>query len=354
MGSTVKNIVEPLVILAIFAIGIQANRRRQLTNFRDQWPTSPHIPDAEIPLLRHSTPETTRMNGIRIPDNRRFRRNFISKLLARYPFAMEVFYWNLTYWPYQLARAASAIYLNANPQRRAIVTTLAQAHASQIIALEEKLGIAVELAFQRYILRCMPLVMTLMSAVYLAHISVGIAFLAYGFTYFPRARFQVVRRAIALDNLLAFPLLSLWRCAPPRLMLRRLGFIDILHPPPGVGGETSAWANNRFQLTLAAMPSLHFGTAVLLGMSVALWGRHTWLRVLAPLYPIIMALTVVATANHWILDCVVGVCVVAAGLYFNRVLLLLQPFEEWLFWILRAERPRDRVEEEDDLCKIEA
>lgn len=293
------------------------------------------------------------MNGIPVPDNRPFRHNFLSKLLARFPFAMEIFYWGLTYWAYQILRAVSALHINANPQRKATVTALAQSHASQILALEESLGIAVELHFQRYILRFRPLVMSLLSSVYLAHISVGIAFLAYGFTYFPRARYEALRRAIALDNLLAFPLLSMWRCAPPHLMPHRLGFLDVLHAPPGSGmaSATSAWANNRFQLTLAAMPSLQFGTAVLLGMSVALWGRHAWLRVLAPLYPVIMALAVVATANHWVLDCVAGVCVVAAGLYFNRTLLLLRPFEEWLFWLCRAERPRDRGEEDDGLHK---
>jgi len=90
----------------------------------------------------------------------------------------------------------------------------------------------------------------------------------------------------------------------------------------------------------------------LLGMSVAVWGRHAWLRVIAPLYPVLRAVTVVATANHWVLDCVVGVCVVAGGMYFNRVMLLLRPFEEWVFWVLRAERPRDRAEE-NNFRKVE-
>ncbi|KAJ7109066.1 PAP2 superfamily-domain-containing protein [Mycena crocata] len=343
MGSTVKNIVEPLVIIVIFVVGLLVNRRPNMNNSRGHiLPTS----EIEIPLLKQYTSEPTRMNGIPIPDNHRFRRNSLSRLLARFPFAMEIFYWLLTYWPYQILRAASALTINANPQLMAATTTLAQEHAASILAVEEKLGLAVELQFQRYILRCPSLIMTFMSTVYLAHISVGIAFLAYGFTYFPHNRYEAVRRTIALDNMLAFPLLSLWRVAPPRLMPHRLGFIDILHPPPGMDGPASAWANNRFQLTLAAMPSLHFGTAVLLGVSVALWGRHTWLRVVAPVYPMLMAITVVATANHWVLDCLVGACVVAAGAYFNRVLLYLRPLANWFFYVCRVERLGDHIRDD--------
>ncbi|KAJ7163027.1 PAP2 superfamily-domain-containing protein [Mycena filopes] len=348
MASTLQNIVEPIVIIFIFLVGLLLNRCRRSKVHGQRLPTSPHDSDAEIPLLKTYTARATKMHGIPIPDTRPFRRNFVSKLLARFPFAMEIIYWLLTYWPYQLLRAMSALRINATPEHRALVTSVAQTHASQILALEQRLGLAFELRLQRYIMHCPPIVMTLLSDVYLAHITVGIAFLAYGYTYLPRARYTALRRTLALDNALAFPILSLWRCAPPRLMPARLGFVDILHPPAGTPGAPSAWANNRFQLTLAAMPSLHFGTAVLLGTSIALWGRHAWLRTLAPLYPILMAVTVVATANHWVLDCVAGVCVVATGLHFNRVMLLLRPLEEWLFWVCRTERPRHRSEEVED------
>jgi len=92
------------------------------------------------------------------------------------------------------------------------------------------------------------------------------------------------------------------------------GFVDVLHPRPGTGiGEPSDWANNKFQLTLAPMPSLHFETSLLIGISIAAYGKHVLLRVLAPLYPTTMFVVVLATANHWVLDCVVGVFVVAVG-----------------------------------------
>ena len=122
-------------------------------------------------------------------------------------------------------------------------------------------------------------------------------------------------------------------------------FVDVIHPDKGPGND---WNNNRFKLTLAAMPSLHFGTALLIGASVAMWGRYTPLRNLAPLYPAIMGFVVIATANHWVLDCVVGAVLVYVGWHVNWVLLALRPFEEWLFWLLRTEKPRDVVVSKGD------
>ncbi|KAJ6602243.1 PAP2 superfamily-domain-containing protein [Mycena sp. CBHHK59/15] len=340
MESKLKNIVEPLVIIIIFAIGLLVNRHHQPNQLRDQLLlTSLRTSDAEIPFLKYNTHESSRMFGIPFPNNHPFRRNFLSVLLAKFPFALEIWYWVLTYWPYQLMRAFSALYINANPQRQAIVTALARLHASQIISLEEKLGIAIELRFQRYILRCNPLIMTILSDIYLAHFSVGIAFLAYGSTYFPRPRYEAVRRAIALNNFFAFPLLSLWRCAPRASCPIASVFWTM--------SATSDWANNRFQLTLAAMPSLHFGTSLLFALSIAIWGRHAWLRVLAPMYPVVVGLSVISTANHWVLDCAAGVCVAAAAIFCNRIMLRLRPLEEWVFWLCRTERPRDQLVDDD-------
>lgn len=328
------------VIVITLTIGLLVNRRPPKALYEQ---LSPRSSESDTPVLQAQTSEYSSMHGMRVPDNRRFRYHFLSVLLDKFPFALEIWYWTLTYWPYQLLRAASALHIDANPQRKANATATAQLHASQVLYFEQKVGIGIELVFQRLILRWNSLVMILLSDVYLLRLCLGVAFLAYGFTYFPRARYEAIRRTIALDNIIAFFLFSLWPCAPPRLMPKSDGFLDVLHPPPHMAGEASYWADNHFQLTLAAMPSLDFGTSLLLGMSIAVWGRHTWLRILGLLYPAAMLVAVVVTANDWLLDCVAGACVIAAGLYFNRILLRLRPLEEWLFYLCRAERPRDRL-----------
>jgi hypothetical protein len=119
-----------------------------------------------------------------------------------------------------------------------------------------------------------------------------------------------------------------------------LGFVDPIHPDKGPGND---WNNNRFKLTIAAMPSLHFGTAFLIGIPIAVWGGHMSLRALAPLYPVVMGFVVVTTANHWILDCLAGFFVAYIGWLINWAFLGLRPFEEWLFWLLRTEKPKDVV-----------
>ncbi|KAJ7037735.1 hypothetical protein C8F04DRAFT_952216 [Mycena alexandri] len=200
------------------------------------------------------------MHGIPIPDTRPFRRNFVSRLLARFPFAMEIIYWLLTYLPYQLIRAISALRINATPEHKALVTKRMPRKSSRSSNTSAS---RFELRLQRYILGYPPVLMTLRSDVYLAHISIGIAFLACGYTCLPRARYTALRRSTTCSHSLSSPSGG----ARPRVSC----------PPPSgsstssTPGAPSAWANNRF---LAAMPSLHFGTAVPQGSGSALWGRH--------------------------------------------------------------------------------
>ena len=120
------------------------------------------------------------------------------------------------------------------------------------------------------------------------------------------------------------------------------GFVDVLHPVNE--GGPNFWASNPFQLTLAAMPSLHFGTSLLIGPSLAVYGSQLLVRLLAPLYPVVMFLVVLGTANHWVLDCVVGVLVVAVGWNVNWVLLGLRPVEEWMFWLCKVQKPANETD----------
>lgn len=80
------------------------------------------------------------------------------------------------------------------------------------------------------------------------------------------------------------------------------------------GNSGSAWTQNKFQLTIATMPSLHFGNSVPIAFCLLRFSPHWFVQVVAPLWPIIMGLTVVATANQFVLDTVVGVIVIATEL----------------------------------------
>ena len=178
--------------------------------------------------------------------------------------------------------------------------------------------------------------MEILARVYYSHIVVGVVFYVYCYTCLTRSQYQNIRRTLALENVIAFAILSLWRCAPPRLLPEEYGFADILHR----NHSGSAWTQNKFQLTIAAMPSLHFGNSVLIAFCLVKFSPHWLFRVIAPIWPMMMGLTIVATANHFLLDAVVGVLVIATAYRLNRAILILLPFEKFLFRVLRLQKPR--------------
>jgi membrane-associated phospholipid phosphatase len=96
--------------------------------------------------------------------------------------------------------------------------------------------------------------------------------------------------------------------APPRLA--GLGLVDtvteqshayrVLQPPAFV---------NQY----AAMPSLHAGWDLLVGMAIFSAATSVVLKAVGVAMPILMMTAVVATANHYILDVVAGVVLVLLG-----------------------------------------
>lgn len=230
---------------------------------------------------------------------------------------------------YQLARAATATLIRGNDA----ILEKAQRHALFILSLEQVLGFSIELPFQRLILQNCPGAMDIFEYVYKMHIIVGVGFLAYAYTFFPIRTYQKVRRTIALDNLLAFIILTTWRCAPPRLLPAEYGYVDILHKKPTI------WSQNRWQLTIAAMPSLHFGTAGFISLCLWRFAPHRAIRFLALFYPLAMLATIIATANHFLLDALVGSLVPIVGWKFQDVMVRLRAMEVVAGRLLGIERP---------------
>jgi hypothetical protein len=61
--------------------------------------------------------------------------------------------------------------------------------------------------------------------------------------------------------------------------------------------------------------------------------------VLGFLYPFVILVAIVATANHFILDAIAGALVCALGWYSNGVLLYLLPVEDYFLWLVRIHKP---------------
>ncbi|MEU6402179.1 phosphatase PAP2 family protein [Streptomyces sp. NPDC046985] len=115
-------------------------------------------------------------------------------------------------------------------------------------------------------------------------------------------------------GLIGFTLLP---TCPPRLLSPDHGFVDTMaqyssygwwggeaSAPRGLGGLTNQYA---------AMPSLHVGWALWCGVTLWRHGRSRWAKAAAVAYPLLTALVVMGTANHYFLDAVAGVAVMGAG-----------------------------------------
>ncbi|MCY0947449.1 phosphatase PAP2 family protein [Streptomyces antarcticus] len=118
-------------------------------------------------------------------------------------------------------------------------------------------------------------------------------------------RVLVVLTGAALALHLAFPL------APPR-MLAAAHLVDTGQ----VYGPTvyrAAPATDTMANQFAAMPSLHFGWALMLALGMMAATRSR-LRVLWLLHPLVTLLVVVGTANHYWLDAIVATVLLGAAL----------------------------------------
>lgn len=131
-----------------------------------------------------------------------------------------------------------------------------------------------------------------------------------------RDNYGQARTALAISTVLGLVGYLLLPTAPPR-MLAHSGLRDTLADtsrwgwwggegsvPRGLGALT-----NQF----AAMPSLHVGWAIWCGTLIALNARRRWVKALGVSYPVTTTLVVMATGNHYLLDAVAGVVVMAIG-----------------------------------------
>ncbi|MFD5663003.1 phosphatase PAP2 family protein [Streptomyces hirsutus] len=117
-------------------------------------------------------------------------------------------------------------------------------------------------------------------------------------------RVLAVVTAAALVLHLAFPL------TPPR-MLAATGLVDTarVYGPSVYGPPQTDTLSNQF----AAMPSLHFGWALMVAIGLVVATRSRW-RPLWLLHPLLTLLVIVGTANHFWLDAIVAVALLGTAL----------------------------------------
>jgi hypothetical protein len=188
-------------------------------------------------------------------------------------------------------------------------TSLAVAHARDVIALERALGIFHEPWLQGEIIGHGWLV-TLLNRIYIfGHWPVIVATLSWLVWKHP-ARFARYRSALLLSGAIGLVFFVLFPTAPPRLV-PDAGFVDtvtlhsqayrVLQPP-------------SFTNPYAAVPSLHVGWNLLMGIAIVRHAGNRWARGFGYLMPLAMWIATVLTANHYIVDGILGAAVALAGL----------------------------------------
>jgi membrane-associated phospholipid phosphatase len=192
---------------------------------------------------------------------------------------------------------------------------VALAHSADILALEEGLGLDIEDELHGPVASSEALT-AIANWIYIwGHwpvIIVTMVWLAWRHTdVFLRLRDgMMVSGALGLVVYVSYPV------APPRLT--DLGLVDtvtensyayrVLQPPAFV---------NQY----AAMPSLHAGWDLLVGMAIFAAASGMALRVVGCVMPVLMAFAVVVTANHYVLDVIAGIAFALVG---HAVALLLE------------------------------
>jgi hypothetical protein len=185
--------------------------------------------------------------------------------------------------------------------------TAALAHAATIVDVERTLGIFHEPALQRWALAAPDVVMATARWVY-QNCQRLIVWSFVVWLYLRRnAAYPQVRNTIIALDVLGLIGYALYPTAPPRLTPGH-GFVDVLDP---------THANLRSSLfgsltnLYAAVPSLHTAYALLLGITGWRVCRHLGTRVVWAVYPAVVVLATVVTANHWFLDAAAGAAALA-------------------------------------------
>lgn len=182
-------------------------------------------------------------------------------------------------------------------------------NARGILHLERLLHIDPELSLDRWLAGHHTLSVALANYYDNAHFVVTLGIL--GWLWWKRADlYRPLRNTLVLVNVLGFVVFWLFPVAPPRMLD---GFTDVVASTHAFGSwHTGALASAANQL--AAMPSLHMAWAG--WCTVSLWriSARRSIRVAAVLYPCLTAFAVLSTGNHFVLDIVGGLLVLALAL----------------------------------------
>lgn len=197
-----------------------------------------------------------------------------------------------------MVAAVAAYFLVRGATQAATAEAVRNAHS--VVGLERALGLFHEPGWQVSVMS-MPLLRTVLNDIYIwGHwpvIAVTLIWLArrHPAVYLRARDTMLLSGGIGLVIFATFPV------APPRLA--GLGMSDTV--------TAGAHAYRVLQPAMftnqyAAMPSVHVGWDLVMGLAIAAASRHVLLRLIAVALPVAMVITVLCTANHYLVDAIAG------------------------------------------------
>lgn len=196
--------------------------------------------------------------------------------------------------------------------RGAVVDRAGEAlsRARAIVELQASLGLWVEPQLQAWALQS-DLLMRSMNLVYFwldLPLIVGVGLLLF---WRRRACYTLLRDSLLISGAIALILYWALPVAPPRY-LTEWGFVDTMEQYSNLSYQ--AQSMRPFVNPFAALPSLHVGWSALLAVAVFVATRSPLLRAASVVAFGLQSLSVLVTANHFLLDGVVGLVVAGLGL----------------------------------------
>ena len=203
--------------------------------------------------------------------------------------------------------------------------SIAHENAKLIIELERNVGLFFEPSFQGMLLSSEAFV-DIVNWIYIwGHWPVIGVVAIWLFARKPSA-YRTYRNALMISGGIGLVFYISFPAAPPRFT--DLGFVDTVFSQSHVA---QLMQPTEFTNQYAAFPSLHFGWSLLMATAIYRESRRQPLRVVAWLLPLGMFVSIVATANHFVIDAIAGGIVALIGL---RAALMLdrEGSLSWLHW----------------------
>lgn len=180
-------------------------------------------------------------------------------------------------------------------------------NARRVIHLEQLTHLAWEQSLQRLFLGAPDLVKAMNVFYFVGHFVLTAVFFFWLY-HSTRDGFRTFRNGFLVATAIALIIHWKFPTTPPRLVggyvdtLRQLSNIDIGSP------DSASFSN-----PVAAVPSLHAGWALGVGIGLIRYARSRLWQAVGVVYPIAVFLTIVVTGNHFVFDAIAGICVMGAG-----------------------------------------